>query len=263
MTALEKFMALAAVQCGIEFSRLTGLAIGSGKKGADRIAFRAAGELLRGFTQGAYLRLHLRLHLIRDRVRQRLLPFSGGVSLLDRLVAVLHGLLPLGDLHLRLLHGRGELGDLLVLRDQFLFRGLGGLADGIDGVSAYAVNASNGSLTLIQTSGGQDFFPAGTTPVALAGSPNGDFLYVANFGSSNVSGYRIGADGRLTALTGSPFAAGTNPVSLSVDPSGSFLYVANQGGGVSIFTIASTTGVLSSGGTATAGTTPSSVVATQ
>lgn len=137
------------------------------------------------------------------------------------------------------------------------------VADGIDGVSAYAVNASNGSLTLIQTSGGQDFFTAGTTPVALAAAPNGDFLYVANVGSDNVSGFRIGADGRLTAVTGSPFAAGTDPVSLSVDPSGRFLYVANQGGGISIFTIASTTGVLSSGGTATVGTTPSSVVATQ
>ncbi len=136
------------------------------------------------------------------------------------------------------------------------------VADGLDGVSAYAVNASSGALTLIQTSGGQDFFTAGTTPVALAASPNGDFLYVANFGSNNVSGFRIGADGRLTAVTGSPFAAGTNPVSLSVDPSGSFLYVANQGGGISIYTIASTTGTLSSGGTATAGTTPVSVVAT-
>jgi 6-phosphogluconolactonase (cycloisomerase 2 family) len=102
--------------------------------------------------------------------------------------------------------------------------------------------------------------------VALAATPNGDFLYVANFGSNvvpgNVSGFRIGADGRLTAVTGSPFAAGTNPTSLSVDPSGRFLYVANRGGGISIFTIAATTGVLSSGGTATAGTMPVSVVAT-
>ncbi len=136
------------------------------------------------------------------------------------------------------------------------------VADGMDGVSAYAVNASSGALTLIQTSGGADFFTAGTTPVALAATPNGDFLYVANSGSNNISGFRIGVDGRLTAVTGSPFAAGTNPVSLSVDPSGSFVYVANQGGGVSIFTIAATTGVLSSGGTATAGTTPVSVVAT-
>ncbi|MGH9532925.1 MAG: lactonase family protein [Terriglobales bacterium] len=136
------------------------------------------------------------------------------------------------------------------------------VADGIDGVSAYAVNASSGALTLIQTTGGADFFTVGTTPVALAASPNGDFLYVANFGSNNISGFRIGADGRLTAVTGSPFAAGTNPVSLSVDPSNSFLYVANQGGGISIFTIAATTGTLSSGGTATTGTTPVSVVAT-
>jgi 6-phosphogluconolactonase (cycloisomerase 2 family) len=136
------------------------------------------------------------------------------------------------------------------------------VANGIGGVSAYAVNASSGALTLIQPTGGGDFFAAGTTPLALAVTPNGDFLYVANFGSNNVSGYRIGADGRLTAVTGSPFAAGTNPVSLSVDPSGSFLYVANQGGGISIFTIGATTGTLASGGTATAGTTPASIVTT-
>jgi len=138
----------------------------------------------------------------------------------------------------------------------------GYVADGLDGVSAYAVNASSGVLTLIQTTGGADFFTTGTTPVALAATPNGDFLYVANSGSNNISGFRIGADGRLTAVTGSPFAGGSNPVSLSVDPSGSFLYVANRTGGISIFSIAATTGVLTSGGTATTGATPVSIVAT-
>jgi 6-phosphogluconolactonase (cycloisomerase 2 family) len=136
------------------------------------------------------------------------------------------------------------------------------VADGLDGVSAYAVNASSGALTLIQTTGGADFFTTGTTPVALAATPNGDFLYVANSGSNNISGFRIGADGRLTAVTGSPFAGGSNPVSLSVDPSGGFLYVANRAGGISIFSIAATTGVLTSGGTATTGATPVSIVAT-
>ncbi len=138
------------------------------------------------------------------------------------------------------------------------------VANGVGGVSAYAVNASSGALTLIQPSGGGDFFAAGTTPVALAVTPGGSFLYVANQGSNNVSGFSIGADGRLTAVTGSPFAAGSNPTSLSVDPSGNFLYVANEGGSpsISIFDISATTGTLSSAGSAGAGSNPVSVVAT-
>jgi hypothetical protein len=46
--------------------------------------------------------------------------------------------------------------------------------------------------------------------------------------SGNVSAYRIGADGSLTQLSGSPFAAGNFPVSVAVDPTGKFAYVVNR-----------------------------------
>jgi 6-phosphogluconolactonase len=42
----------------------------------------------------------------------------------------------------------------------------------------------------------------------------------------------------------SPFPAGSGPISVAVDPSGKFAYVANGGGGVSAYTIDSTTGAL-------------------
>ena len=68
--------------------------------------------------------------------------------------------------------------------------------------------------------------PVGTAPSALAITPDGGFLYVAN--SSTVSGFAIcnqvvtscndpnTPDGILTPLTGSPFSAGLGPVSIVV-----------------------------------------------
>jgi 6-phosphogluconolactonase (cycloisomerase 2 family) len=68
----------------------------------------------------------------------------------------------------------------------------------------------------------------GTAPGAIAVNPGGSFLYVANSGSNNVSGYKINTDGSLTAMDKSPFAAELGPVSLAIDPSGQFLYVVNR-----------------------------------
>lgn len=141
------------------------------------------------------------------------------------------------------------------------------VADGGNGVSnggrvnAYAVNASTGELTAITGSP----FTAGTTSVALATDSAGKFLFVANQGSNNVSAFKINANGTLTAVGGSPFGGLAAPVSLSVAPGDKFLYVANSTGGtsVSIFTIDSTTGALAAAGSASAGTGPSSVVATK
>jgi DNA-binding beta-propeller fold protein YncE len=48
-----------------------------------------------------------------------------------------------------------------------------------------------------------------------------------NQSDDNVSAYRIGADGALTPIPGSPFSAGVAPISVAVDPTGKFAYVAN------------------------------------
>ena len=76
------------------------------------------------------------------------------------------------------------------------------------------------------------------------------FLYVANRGSGDVSGYTIDpASGNLTAIAGSPFAAGGNPVAIAVDPTGAFAYVVNQlSVNLSSFTINRTTGALTPAG---------------
>ena len=59
--------------------------------------------------------------------------------------------------------------------------------------------------------------------------PNGDFLYVANNASNNVSVYSIDpVHGTLTAVA-FPTNAGTGPGALVVDPRDQYLYVANLG----------------------------------
>ena len=56
---------------------------------------------------------------------------------------------------------------------------------------------------------------AGTAPVSVAVDPSGQYAYVANADSNNVSQYAIGADGSLTPMTAATVAAGTSPVSVT------------------------------------------------
>jgi 6-phosphogluconolactonase (cycloisomerase 2 family) len=79
-------------------------------------------------------------------------------------------------------------------------------------------------------------------------SPSGDFLYVSNQSSNDVSAYTITAGtGVLTAVAGSPFAAGASPSGVTVSPNDAFVYVSNQdSNNVSAYTIAAGTGGLTS-----------------
>jgi 6-phosphogluconolactonase len=89
------------------------------------------------------------------------------------------------------------------------------------------------------------------------------FVYVANRGSNNVSGYTIDAgNGSLAPIIGSPFAAGNLPVALAVDPTGTYAYLVNQTDStISAFTIDRTSGALTpvSGSPFATGTSPTSV----
>jgi 6-phosphogluconolactonase len=82
-------------------------------------------------------------------------------------------------------------------------------------------------------------------------------------GTDNISAYRIGSDGALTPIAGSPFPAGSKPDSVVVDSKAKFLYVANGGGSnnVSAYSIGSN-GALTPipGSPFPAGSLPSSVV---
>jgi 6-phosphogluconolactonase len=98
-------------------------------------------------------------------------------------------------------------------------------------ISAYTITwmgSVQGALTQISGSP----FAAGAGPHGVRVDPTGQFVYVANHDSNNVSAYSITLVGRgrgtLTAVAGSPFPADTGPHGVTVDPSGKFVYVANH-----------------------------------
>ncbi len=116
---------------------------------------------------------------------------------------------------------------------------------GTDKVTAFNIEAS-GALTLIpQTAGTTNPVSVnGADPAAIAITQNGQFLYVANSGSNNVTAFSIVATGLVSLIT--PSGANTNPIStggttpksMAISPNGSFLYVANSGShNVTVFQI--------------------------
>ena len=63
-------------------------------------------------------------------------------------------------------------------------------------------------------------------PITVVADPLGRFLYAANLAGTNVASYRIGFDGTLTAVQGSPSPGGASWYeNMAIDPSGRFLYV--------------------------------------
>jgi 6-phosphogluconolactonase (cycloisomerase 2 family) len=114
-----------------------------------------------------------------------------------------------------------------------------------DEIRGYAINPTDGSLTEVP---GSRLPAAGWNPVAITLDPLGRFVYMANYGSNDVSAYAIeAATGSVAAVSGSPFAAGGNPNSLAVEPTGRFLYVANEASdSVSAYSIDARTGALTS-----------------
>jgi 6-phosphogluconolactonase len=94
-------------------------------------------------------------------------------------------------------------------------------------VSGYSIGA-DGALTPVPGSP----FAAGDEPVSVAVDPTGKFAYLTNVGNGPVEGtvsaYRVGSDGALTPVPGSPFATtGIGPNSVAVDPLDRFVYVPN------------------------------------
>jgi 6-phosphogluconolactonase len=102
----------------------------------------------------------------------------------------------------------------------------------------------------------------GNNPRALVAEPSGKYVYVANAGDGTISAYSLNlATGALTQI-GSAFPAGAGTDCLSTSNDGKYLYAANNTDGtISSFTINSN-GTLTSLGTATAGSFPTSLVTT-
>jgi 6-phosphogluconolactonase len=97
-------------------------------------------------------------------------------------------------------------------------------------ISGYRIG-SNGTLTPVPGSP----FPTAARPLSVAVDPLGRSVYVTNlvnkFLPGTVSAYRIGNEGALTPIPGSPFPAGKGPWAVAVDFLGRSVYVANSGGG--------------------------------
>jgi len=99
-------------------------------------------------------------------------------------------------------------------------------------ISAYTVTQSTGALTA-----NGNAVATGAVPSAIALTPSGNALFVANSGSNSISSYSINSDSTLTPVSGTT-ATGTTPMGLAIDSGGKFLFVANQGSStISVFSI--------------------------
>jgi 6-phosphogluconolactonase len=126
---------------------------------------------------------------------------------------------------------------------------------GSDNISAFTICAVISNTCSVADGGLVPFpatFPAGLKPVSLALTPSGDFLYVADWQSNQVSGYAVSvASGTLTPTSQNAISTGVNPTWVAVHPGAGFLYTANIGGpSISVFTLNATTGALGTDGTA-------------
>lgn len=113
-------------------------------------------------------------------------------------------------------------------------------------VVAYAMNSSTGQLSVVQV-----------LPVLNSGwvivHPSNRFLYVPS-GSSSIAGFRIGTNGTLTALAGSPFATSFNSAFIVFTPSGKFGYTETYpGSNVEILSVNTTSGAITSIGSVVPG----------
>jgi len=131
-------------------------------------------------------------------------------------------------------------------------------------ISGFSIG-SGGAVTVIP---GSPFAPTGTTlptnPVFAAFDAAVTHLYVANFGSANISQFAIGANGSLTSLTTATVSAGTNPALIVFDPLGKYVFVANVGSkNISEFTINSDATLATTGNTVTLPTVPQGLVLTK
>lgn len=131
--------------------------------------------------------------------------------------------------------------------------------------SSYAVTVGTQptSATCTVTNGSGSNMAAAVSNVQIACADRIAYIYVPNYGSNNVLGYKFDfASGATTSIAGSPFASGANDRWVTTNPAGTFAYVANQNDNtVSAYTINASTGALTqvTGSPYATGTTPNSI----
>jgi len=89
-------------------------------------------------------------------------------------------------------------------------------------------------------------FTAGVSPGPLAVESSGNFLYVVDTLSDQISGFRIStASGALTPISPPTVSTGAGPVSIAIHPDGLWLYTANFAAAtITYFGIDTTSGAL-------------------
>ena len=122
----------------------------------------------------------------------------------------------------------------------------------------FSVASSQAVAGTLSINGGT--FALSATPASLTISPNGQFVYVANYDNNTVSTLKVASDGSLSAV-GQPIAVGVQPYFIGISNDGQYAYVVNSGdNSVSTMHIAQD-GTLSAVGSATVvGNSPSSIV---
>jgi 6-phosphogluconolactonase len=100
---------------------------------------------------------------------------------------------------------------------------------GSNDISVYSIDSLTGALSAVDANGAltgtQKTIAAGTTPSAVTIDPAGNFAYVANSGSGNITFYTIDQiSGALTYVSSYPTAISA-PSSIAIDPTGKFAVV--------------------------------------
>lgn len=112
------------------------------------------------------------------------------------------------------------------------------VADSSDNtIARVKIDPSSGSLSEITPR----FTGAGISPSFMLLDPGGQFLFVADEGSNDVTSYSIGSDGSLGL--GSTVFLGSPPSNMALSPSGDLLFVATPAfsGAIYVFTVSSGT----------------------
>lgn len=112
-------------------------------------------------------------------------------------------------------------------------------------VSGYSVTTSN---TVAGVSGSPSNLTVGVN--AVTATPSGAYLYAASEIGSAIYGYALGSNGSLTLLNNSTaLFTGVSPLVMQVDPSGQWLIAVDAQPVATIFSINTSTGLLTQAGT--------------
>jgi 6-phosphogluconolactonase (cycloisomerase 2 family) len=131
---------------------------------------------------------------------------------------------------------------------KYLYAGITGSA-----ISAFSIDATGALTRIVCVNGGgvacggtsTSDFASGSFPGSIAITPDGRFLYSANYASNNVSAFAVNTTTGFLVAVGNYSTGGTGPVSISVDPVGRYVFVANIGtNDIAAYTINSPDGSL-------------------